>query len=77
MLYYNVNSLWIFIQTLSLQNLTENVVKIAEFIDASCTKEFAEQIAERCSFDNIKKHRSDPTAQMALGGKSTLYRKGR
>ncbi|XP_052094792.1 amine sulfotransferase-like [Mytilus californianus] len=58
------------------KDLVGNIFKIADFLETSCSKELAETIAEKCSFDNLKANRIDPTSFMTEGGQSTLYRKG-
>jgi len=56
--------------------LAGSVLKIAEFLNIPCTTEFAQEIGEKCSFDNLKKNRIDPTALISSGVNTSLYRKG-
>lgn len=50
---------------------------MAEFLAVSCTKELADEIADQCSFDNMKKNRTDPTSLLNdKGSNISLYRKG-
>lgn len=58
------------------QNIGENILKISEFLDVSCTKEFANEIGEKCSFDKLKNNKIDYTALLDKRKKSTLFRKG-
>jgi hypothetical protein len=56
--------------------LAGSVLKISEFLNIPCTTEFAQEIGEKCSFDNLKKNRIDPTAFLSSGVKTSLFRKG-
>jgi hypothetical protein len=38
---------------------------------------FVQEVAEKCTFDNLKKNRIDPTALFNVGVESSLYRKGK
>lgn len=51
-------------------------MKIAEFLNIPCSTEFIQEVAEKCTFDNLKKNRIDPTALFNVGVESSLYRKG-
>ena len=53
-----------------------SVLKIAEFLNIPCTTEFAQEVGEKCNFDNLKKNRIDPTAFLSSGVKTSLFRKG-
>jgi hypothetical protein len=36
-----------------------------------------QEVAEKCTFDNLKKNRMDPSALFNVGVESSLYRKGK
>lgn len=58
------------------QDIVGNVLKMAEFLEVPCSKEFAEEIADKCSFDKLKNNKIDETATLDKEGKSRLFRKG-
>jgi hypothetical protein len=60
-----------------VQDLVGNVRKIAEFQNIPCSTEFVQEVAEKCTFDNLKKNRIDPSALFNVGVESSLYRKGK
>ncbi|XP_076115982.1 sulfotransferase 1B1-like [Mytilus galloprovincialis] len=49
---------------------------MAEFINVSHTDDFIREVIEKCSFDNIKKHKYDSTRMIDPKHESTLFRKG-
>ncbi|CAG2237416.1 SULT1 [Mytilus edulis] len=52
------------------------IKKMADFINVSQTDDFIREIIEKCSFDNIKKHKYDSTRIIDPKQQSTLFRKG-
>ncbi|VDI08631.1 Hypothetical predicted protein, partial [Mytilus galloprovincialis] len=51
------------------------ITKMAEFIDVSHTDDFIRKIIEKCSFDNIKKHKFDSSRMIDPKHEWTLFRK--
>lgn len=58
------------------KDLAGSVMKIAEFLNVPCTTEFAQEVGEKCSFENLKKNRIDFTLFFNSAGNTTLFRKG-
>ncbi|XP_052066360.1 sulfotransferase 1C2-like isoform X1 [Mytilus californianus] len=52
------------------------IEKMAEFINVSHSEDFIRDITEKCSFDNIKKHKFDSSRIIDPKHESTLFRKG-
>ncbi|XP_076115983.1 sulfotransferase 1C2-like [Mytilus galloprovincialis] len=52
------------------------IKKMADFINVSQTDDFIREIIEKCSFDNIKKHKYDSSRIIDPKQQSTLFRKG-
>lgn len=59
------------------KDLSGEVMKIAEFLGISCSMELAQNISDKCSFDNLKKNRHDPSKLINKPGVDTsLFRRG-
>lgn len=58
------------------QDIVGNILKVAEFLELPCTNEFAQEIADKCSFNKLKNNKIDATALLDKDKKSTLFRKG-
>lgn len=58
------------------QHPFSTIKKMADFINVSQTDDFIREIIEKCSFDNIKKHKYDSTRIIDPKQQSTLFRKG-
>ncbi|XP_071093769.1 sulfotransferase 1C2-like isoform X3 [Haliotis cracherodii] len=68
------------ILTLFYENLkkdtVENIKKVAEFIGESVTEELCEQIAEACSFKNLKVAATDVKEELPNGNRSEVWKEG-
>ena len=59
------------------QDSFRQVLRIAECLDMSCTKEFLEEVDDKCTFDKLKNNKIDYTALLDKDQKSNLFRKGK
>ena len=58
------------------QDLRQATLEMAKFLKIPCSEELAQDISEKCNFENLKNNRRDPTTLDSDDKKPSLFRKG-